>query len=357
MGGRALPAASILAGMAPPDGRGRRLPALALVVVGLVVALQALPLIGPPGAGPGAPVLVTDAAPSAPPSLTAVPAPEPSPAATSTVTAVTPAVLSFSQDALLDPVVTGRVTGAGGVRVAAQVLTEDAWVEQGAVVAGADGAFALTLAHGHGEPRTDRWRLVADGVASAEVSVTRLAVARPEVRAVKAADIRYTWREGCPVHHTQLRVLDINHYGFDGRLHRGQLVVQAKVVDRFVALIQTTIDHRFPIRTMRSAEAFEGDDNASGDADNTSAFNCRLTTGGTRWSDHAFGVAIDINPVENPYSDGQILPAAGRPYLDRSNVRPGMLTADSPVVRYALANGWDWLSPHDYMHLEVIGAR
>lgn len=98
---------------------------------------------------------------------------------------MTVAVRSFSQDALLDPVVTGRVAGADGVRVAAQVLDGDAWVERGAVVAGADGAFSLTLAHGHGEPRTDRWRLVAEGVVSPEVSVTCLA-GRPRKTAEQA---------------------------------------------------------------------------------------------------------------------------------------------------------------------------
>lgn len=347
--------------MAEPGGWGRLLPALALTAAGgLVVALQFLPLTGL-GAAPVGPSPVTagpltpgsDASPSSE-ALASLPA---ATSQTPTVSAVTASVLSFKQDALLDPMVTGKVAGASGVLVAAQVWLDGAWSEQGSTRAAADGTFSVALNFGHAQLRTDRWRLVAEGVASPDITVQRLGLARPTVRPVTQADVTHSWRAGCPIHYSQLRLVDVNHYGFDGLMHRGQLVVQAKVVDRFVGLLQNTIDNRFPLRTLRTVEAFRGDDIASGDANNTSAFNCRMTTGGTRWSDHAYGVAIDINPIENPYTDGQILPAAGKAYLDRTNLRPGMLTAASPVIRYALANGWAWLSPYDFQHLEVVGAR
>nr|NLI49265.1 M15 family metallopeptidase [Propionibacterium sp.] len=339
--------------MAERRARGSVLAALAvgsagLVVVALQTASPTVPVVAPAPSGSvasGVPAMIAPSSPSASASTSPV------------VSAVTASTLEFAQDALQDPVVTGRVTGDPGVRVAAEVLQGGSWVEEAATVTGPDGAFSITLSFGHAEVRTDAWRLVAEGVASPQITVRRLGVASATVRPVTRADVTYSWREGCPVHYSTLRLLDINHYGFDGKMHRGQLVVQAKVVDRVVALLQHTIDNRFPIRTMRTIEAFKGSDDASAAADNTSAFNCRLTTGGTRWSDHAFGVAIDINPVENPYIDGQILPPAGRDYLDRTNLRPGMLTEGSPVIVFARANGWDWLSPHDYQHLEVIGAR
>jgi len=351
-------AAGILVGVAERSARGSLIAALVLGSAGLVVmALQTgpptAPVVAPAPSGLArppaeAPDVSASTGPSFP-SASATPSPR--------VSAVSAANLIFAQDALLDPVVSGRVTGDPGVRVSAEVLQGGTWVEQAAAVAGPDGTFSLTLSFGHAELRTDVWRLVAEGVASPEITVRRLGVVRATVRPVTAADVRYSWREGCPVHYLKLRLLDVNHYGFDGRMHRGQLVVQDKAVDRFVALLQHSIDSRFPIRSMRTVEAFQGSDDASGVADNTSAFNCRLTTGGTRWSDHAFGVAIDINPVENPYTDGQVLPAAGKDFLDRADVRPGMLTEGSPVIVFARANGWDWLSPHDYQHLEVIGAR
>ena len=84
---------------------------------------------------------------------------------------------------------------------------------------------------------------------------------------------------------------------------------------------------RFPIRRMRPIDAYGGNDERSLAADNTAAFNCRYAVGPgpRRWSVHAYGLAIDVNPVENPYLEsGRVHPRAGRAYLDRTNVRPGM---------------------------------
>ena len=102
---------------------------------------------------------------------------------------------------------------------------------------------------------------------------------------------------------------------------------------------------RFPIRRMEPVDAFGGSDDRSMAADNTSAFNCRtaVAPGPRRWSAHAYGEAIDVDPVENPYLvDGRVLPPAGRRYLDRSRVRPGMAVPGGTLVSAFAAVGWQW---------------
>jgi hypothetical protein len=106
---------------------------------------------------------------------------------------------------------------------------------------------------------------------------------------------------------------------------------------------------------MERVDVFGGSDDASMEANNTSAFNCRRTTGGTAWSQHSYGRAIDINPVQNPYvSGGTVLPEAGRAFLDRGNSRPGMIAPGDVVVRGFAAEGWGWggtwTDPLDYQH-------
>jgi len=263
------------------------------------------------------------------------------------------APLAFAQDTLVDPVVSGRVTGTGGVLVEAQRWHDGAWATASATTAAADGSYTLTLTEGHGELRTDRWRIVAGEAASAEISVERTAVLNPVVHTPTRAEVQYSWREGCPVSYTRLRVVDVNYYGFDTLMHRGSIVVRDTAVAQFEGLLRTTIEVRFPIRRMRPVDDYQAVDEDSAADDNTSAFNCRMTTLGSRWSEHAYGVAIDLDPVENPYHNGGVMvPTNGAAYLNRSDVRAGMLTPESPVIAYALANGWTWLAPTDYQHLE-----
>ena len=95
-------------------------------------------------------------------------------------------------------------------------------------------------------------------------------------------------------------------------------------------------------------------------ANNTSAYNCRRTTGGTAWSEHAHGRALDLNPVQNPYVRGTtVLPLAGRAYVDRARPRPGMVRAGDPVVRAFAAVGWEWggswTGSKDYQHFSANG--
>jgi hypothetical protein len=111
---------------------------------------------------------------------------------------------------------------------------------------------------------------------------------------------------------------------------------------------------------MRLVDAYGGSDYRSIEADNTSAFNCRRVTGGSSWSMHAYGLALDVNPIENPYvSNGHTSHAASRPYLDRSRRRRGMALRGGVLVRAFKRVGWgwggDWSEPRDYQHFSSTG--
>src|SRR5580765_5728478 len=123
------------------------------------------------------------------------------------------------------------------------------------------------------------------------------------VERVTAADLRYSWHSGCPVGPSQLRLVRLSFVGFDGRRHLGALVVNARVVLQVTVVFRTLYRARFPIRRMQPIDAYRGNDDRSAAADNTSAFNCRkaVASGPKSWSMHAFGEAIDVNDVENPY--------------------------------------------------------
>ena len=176
------------------------------------------------------------------------------------------------------------------------------------------------------------------------------AVIEPISRDLSASMIGVSWHSGCPVPIADLRLITMDHWGFDGRPHRGELVVHEGVAGDIVSVFGRLFDARFPIMRMERIEHYNGDDDASMAADNTSAFNCRPITGGGAYSVHSWGMAIDINPVENPYvRDGVVLPPAGEAYLDRGDVRPGMIVDGDVVVEsfaaIELHLGWDLGSP------------
>jgi hypothetical protein len=182
------------------------------------------------------------------------------------------------------------------------------------------------------------------------------------VSRVSPSDLRWTYRPGCPVVPSQLRLVQLAYWGFDGRPHSGALVVNASVVPAVEQIFGRLYARRFPIRSMEPVEAFHGSDDRSMAADNTSAFNCRyaVASGPKRWSVHAYGEAIDVDPLENPYVlSGRVYPPAGRPYLDRARVRPGMAVADGELVRAFAVSGWQWggrwVGSPDYQHFSTTG--
>ena len=181
-----------------------------------------------------------------------------------------------------------------------------------------------------------------------------------EVSRVTAADLRYSWRPGCPIGPAQLRTIRLRHWDFRGRSRVGILVVNAEEVRDVVTVFRRLYAVRFPIRRMLGVEVYKGSDDASMAADNTSGFNCRRVGGSSRWSEHAYGRAIDVNTVENPYVHGGLVePPAGRAFLDRSRRRPGMATASGVLVRAFDSVGWHWggrwSSAKDYQHFSTTG--
>jgi D-alanyl-D-alanine carboxypeptidase len=202
--------------------------------------------------------------------------------------------------------------------------------------------------------------LLAAIVMTGPVSATSPPAFTAKVGPTRWVDIRSSWRGGCPVHHSRLRLLRLAYWGFDGNRHVGRLVVHRRVARDVVTVFRTLYTARFPIRRMVPVSAYGGSDDASMAADNTSGFNCRFVSGTTRWSMHAYGLAIDVNPVENPYVSGaRVRPPAGGRYLDRALRRPGMAVEGGVLVRAFDAVGWKWgggwSGSSDYQHFSTNG--
>jgi hypothetical protein len=214
----------------------------------------------------------------------------------------------------------------------------------------AAGALALALGAASATPAAAAPRLPAFRAVVTTISPAERAAMTPSV-----------WRPGCPVSLSRLRHVSLPYVGFDGRPRRGALVVNSSVARDVIAAFRSLYLQRFPIRRMRPVEAYRGSDYASIEADNTSSFNCRPATGSRNWSNHAYGVAIDINPIENPYvSGGTTSHRASRPFLDRSRFRPGMAVEGHALVRAFDARGWGWGGrwsggTRDYQHFSPSG--
>jgi hypothetical protein len=181
------------------------------------------------------------------------------------------------------------------------------------------------------------------------------------VTAVPAAVAeRSTWSAGCPVTLAELRYVTVTFRGFDGRAHTGELLVNRAVAADVVTVFRRVFEAGFPIERMRVTTVEERDAVPTGDGNNTGAFTCRSAVGTSRWSEHAFGRAIDVNPFQNPYVKGRlVLPELATAYTARDRGLPGMITAAGPVVAAFRAVGWQWgggwRSSKDYMHFSVNG--
>ena len=160
-----------------------------------------------------------------------------------------------------------------------------------------------------------------------------------------------------------LRAIHMSYFGFDHRIHQGTLIINASVVESVIKVFSTLYRARFPIRKMKPVDVFHGSDDRSTAADNTAGFNCRfaVAAGPPHWSMHAYGLAIDVNTVENPYvQPGQpIDPPSSAVYANRSDIRPGMAYPGGVLVSACDSIGWgwggNWTGSPDYQHFSSSG--
>jgi hypothetical protein len=171
-----------------------------------------------------------------------------------------------------------------------------------------------------------------------------------------------SWRAGCPVPLVDLRYLNLNHLDFNGNTVSGEMIVHKEVVEDVVNIFADLYAIGYPIYQMRLVSDFKANDWQSIEADNTSAFNCRPITGNKKkWSAHAYGKAIDINPIENPYvsKKGYISHKASWKYKQRvhkvdSFADKAVLLKESKATKIFKKYGWkwggDWNQIKDYQH-------
>ena len=178
----------------------------------------------------------------------------------------------------------------------------------------------------------------------------------PELR----ARMGESWSPACPVDLSDLRYVTVSFRGFDGLAHTGELVLAEHVAEDVVGVFRQLFDAGFPIEEMRLVTTEDHHAPKTGDGNSTAAYNCRVIRGGRSWSEHALGTAVDINPFHNPmYKRGTVTPEKATAYVDRTDVRPGMVVDPGVAVRAFAAIGWTWgghwSSHQDWMHFSATG--
>ena len=169
-----------------------------------------------------------------------------------------------------------------------------------------------------------------------------------------------SWTNACPVKASDLRYVTVSFRGFDGLAHTGDLLVNARAAAGLVKVFRQLFADGYPIERMRVISGVELNAPPTGDDNTTAAYACRPVRGQKAWSQHAYGLAVDVNPFQNPYHKGKVvLPELATSYLDRGAVRPGMILPDGPVVTAFASIGWKWGGDYhslkDFMHFSATG--
>ena len=173
----------------------------------------------------------------------------------------------------------------------------------------------------------------------------------------------HSYHKGCPISLNDLRYLTLTYIGFDNKEHTGELIVNKSVANDVVDIFKKLYKIRYPIRRMELVSNYNGSDFASIEADNTSAFNCRFVDGTTKWSNHTYGKAIDINPLENPYvsKSGYTAHKKSKKFVIRKRFNnsaeyKALILKNDPIVKFFKNHGWrwggDWRCCKDYQHFD-----
>ena len=172
-----------------------------------------------------------------------------------------------------------------------------------------------------------------------------------------------TYTKDCPVSPQRLREVRFDYYDFSDSVHNdGSIIVMDAVADEVDAIFAELYQQHFPIHKARRIEYYNGDDDASMRDNNTSSFNCRAITGTSgNFSIHAYGLAIDVNPVQNPYvsidtaqGSAQVTPEQSWRYLNRDNQEPGMVESIAELFSQHGFGIWGghWHEPIDWQHFQ-----
>ncbi len=168
-----------------------------------------------------------------------------------------------------------------------------------------------------------------------------------------------SYKDYCPISLRDLRYIKLKYIGFDNKEHWGELIVNKSITKDIVSIFKKLYQIRYPIKQMRLISDFKGSDFASIEADNTSAFNCRFVDGTNKWSNHTFGKAIDINPIENPYvsKSGKISHKASYKFIKRDySISKAIILKNSYITKlfksYGFRWGGDWHCCKDYQHFD-----
>ncbi len=177
-----------------------------------------------------------------------------------------------------------------------------------------------------------------------------------------------SYREGCPVSREDLRYMQMLHYDLDGNIHVGEMISNYRITDVLLSIFRQLYEARYPIEKMVLVDEYDADDEASSSDNNTSCFNFRTVANTDSLSYHARGLAVNINPLYNPYiisgyntdEEKVCTPVAGVNYLDRTQDYPYKISPDDLCVRLFKEAGFtwggDWHYTPDYMHFDCRGA-
>lgn len=173
-----------------------------------------------------------------------------------------------------------------------------------------------------------------------------------------------SFRENPNISLNDLVLVRAPYYGFDGTVHVGEMVIHHTLGEELLEIFKELCDKKFPIEKMKLIDEYDGDDDASMADNNSSAFCYRELTGGGELSSHAWGTAVDINPLYNPYvrkwedDSALVLPPAGAQYLDRTQEQKGMILVGDDCYQAFIKRGWewggDWEEFSDYHHFQKI---
>jgi hypothetical protein len=177
---------------------------------------------------------------------------------------------------------------------------------------------------------------------------------------IRTAMTGKSWREGCPMPLSDLRLVRLLHWTPEESVQWGETIVDHQVVEDIEAIFSDLYAAKFPIHSMIPIHKFDGDDGKSMEANNSSSFNCRTVGGTPTWSEHSYGRAIDLNPFWNPWvRDQKVDPPSAVAYRDRSDIRTGMITENGNVTKAFSSRGWKWgglwSRANDYQHFSKSG--